>query len=365
MLTLHAVQAQFGDCLILEYGTPTKPRFILIDGGPPKNYSKDLKAALDHIVTTRKLDLAVLSHVDFDHVVGLMDFFADLERDVANGNPPAYKIGGVWHNSFRGTIDTDGEITQRLQSLMAASSFISAALPLTADAFFGIKNGNKLRMQALGLNLSLNKGFQGDIIKIGTPLNALRYGNLTFTVVGPNNNNLAALRTEWEAWLKKAENEISSPTALANLDASKPNLSSIVLLAKADGKTMLLTGDARSDHVLEGLNDAGLLTGGKLHVDLLKVFHHGSNRNVTKTFFKKVTADIYVLSADGKHGNPDLDTLQWIVEAASEAGRQIRLVFTNRTNAVGALEISHPPQQFGYTITVKPKSRHAIAIKLA
>lgn len=365
MFTLHAVQAQFGDCLILEYGTPAKPRFTLIDGGPPKNYTKDLKAALDEIVTTKKLDLTVLSHVDYDHVVGLMDFFADLEREVANGQSPTYKIGGVWHNSFQRTIDTDGEITQRLQSLMAAASFTSAAMPLTVDAFFGIKNGNKLRMQALGLNLSLNKGFQGDIIKIGTPINDLKYGNLTFSVVGPNNNNLNALRIEWEKWLKKAENEISSPTSLANLDESKPNLSSIVLLAKADGKTMLLTGDARSDHVLDGLQDAGLLTNGKLHVDLLKVFHHGSNRNATKGFFKKITADIYVLSADGKHGNPDLDTLQWIVEAASEGGRQIQLVFTNRTTAVNDLEISHPPLQFGYTVKVKPKTKHAIAIKLA
>jgi hypothetical protein len=58
-------------------------------------------------------------------------------------------------------------------------------------------------------------------------------------------------------------------TAMA--DNSIPNLSSIMLLAKADGKTILFTGDVRGDHLIQGLNQTGLLdTEGKIHVDVLK-----------------------------------------------------------------------------------------------
>ena len=43
---------------------------------------------------------------------------------------------------------------------------------------------------------------------------------------------------------------------------------------------MLLTGDVRGDHVVSGLQRANLLPGGKAHVDILKIPHHGSDRTV-------------------------------------------------------------------------------------
>jgi hypothetical protein len=144
-----------------------------------------------------------------------------------------------------------------------------------------------------------------------------------------------------------------------------PNLSSIVVLAQCNGKTVLLTGDARGDHILDGLKQAKLLTGGKLHVDVLKVQHHGSDRNATQTFFKTVTADVYVISADGTHGNPDYDTLKWIVEAAHGAGRPIELVVTNSTPSVKKLKQTHRPADHGYKLTVLPKTKHSIAVTLA
>ncbi len=46
MIRLHAIQARFGDCFLLEYGE-TSPAYILIDGGPTRNYDEHLKPALD------------------------------------------------------------------------------------------------------------------------------------------------------------------------------------------------------------------------------------------------------------------------------------------------------------------------------
>ena len=63
------------------------------------------------------------------------------------------------------------------------------------------------------------------------------------------------------------------------------------------------------------MTGAGLLKKGTFHVDLLKLPHHGSDRNVETDFFRQITADHYVVSADGKHGNPEVSTLQMISEA--------------------------------------------------
>jgi hypothetical protein len=362
---LHAVQAQFGDSLILEYGTDANRRYVLVDGGPPDTFANSLDAALQAIVTSGKLDLVVLSHIDNDHVVGLLDLLAALEEDEANGQPPRVKIAGLWHNSFKKAVDPSGDIVQRIQAVMALASTANVAMPLAADAFLGLREGNRLRILAKKLGVPVNKGFQDDLVMLETATQPLKFGKLTLRVVGPNQANLNELRKDWETWLAKAENDMADPSTLANSDESVPNLSSIVLLAECDGKTLLLTGDARSDHIADGLDQAGLLTNGKLHVDVFKVAHHGSNRNVTKTFFKKITAETYVISADGTYDNPDYDTLTWIVEAANEAGRAIEIVVTNATPSTKKLKQTHKPSDWGYKLTVKPKADDSIAVELA
>jgi beta-lactamase superfamily II metal-dependent hydrolase len=366
MFKLHAVQAQFGDSLILEFGDASKHRYILIDGGPPDNYQSDLDAALRSIVKTSKLDLVVLSHIDNDHIVGLLDLLAALEEDAVNGDPPRIAIPGLWHNSFQKSIDPDGEVTQRMQMLMTMAGANSVAMPFAADALFGVKEGNRLRILAKKLKVPVNKGFQDDLVMLETAPAKIKFGKLTLSVVGPNQQNLQALREEWLKWLSKAEKDMASnPSTLANADKSVPNLSSIVLLAECEKKTILLTGDARSDHILSGLEQAGLLSNGMFHIDVLKVAHHGSNRNHTATFFKKVTADTYVISANGRDDNPDYDTLRWIVEAANSHGREITIVVTNNTASTRKIKQTHKPADFGYKLIVKPKADHSVEVDLS
>jgi len=366
MFKLHAVQAQFGDSLIVEFGTAAKPRFILIDGGPPDTFKNSLADALKTIVKSKKLDLLVLSHIDADHIFGLLDLLAALEEDAANGNPPRLAVGGLWHNSFQKSIDTTGEITQRMQMLMTIAGAAAVAMPFSTDALFGLREGNRLRTFSKKLKLPLNKGFQDDLVMLETAQPQIKFGSLTFRVIGPNKANLEELRKEWIKWLAKTEQDaISDPATLANADKSVPNLSSIVLLAECEGKTILLTGDARSDHTLDGLAAAGLLTNGKMHIDVLKVAHHGSNRNVTSKFFKTITADTYVISANGKDDNPDFDTLKWMVEAAKSGNRKIDIVVTNSTPSTDKLLTTHKPDDFGYRLIVKPASKKSIAVKLA
>ncbi len=363
MLKLHVVQAQFGDCLVLEYGTAAHPHFILIDGGPPTTYDRHLHSILQTVGAAGPLDLVALSHVDNDHIIGLLDYFAELR---AGTDPSLPTPAALWHNSFARTVDPGGAIQARLQALVTNSR--AMVMSTAGAAVNGIGEGNSLRLAAAALGIPLNGGFPSDLVLVDTAPGPFTFENVTLQITGPTQLNLNQLQADWEQWLDTHEDAVGTddPFVMANSDRSVPNLSSITFLAEADGKRILFTGDGRRDHLLQGLGAAGLLdAGGLLHVDVLKLAHHGSNRNTTKTFFKKVTADLYVASANGKDDNPDLATLIWLVEAAKEQNRTPRIFVTNRTPSVDSLLAQYPAVTYGYTLDTLAAGAHQETFTLA
>jgi ribonuclease BN (tRNA processing enzyme) len=343
MFGLRVVQAEFGDCLVLEFADNPR-RFILIDGGPDPTYERHLKSVLTEIANGGgKLDMVVLSHVDGDHIEGLIEFFTDL-RDTAG--PHYITVGGLWMNTFSDSPEGTG-LEAKIRALGAqAPAAMAAATVLT------IGQGNDLTIKAAQIGVKVNDVFPDKLVLVDTAPSPVPFDGLEVRVVGPTQANLDALRAEWEKWIEKHQDAINAndPLLMANSDRSIPNLSSIALYVKQDTATMLLTGDGRSDHLLDGLNAAGLLAGGKMHVSLLKLAHHGSDRDVTKAFFHKVTADKYVVSANGKDDNPDIATLIWLVEAAKEDGRPITIYATNETPSIEKLRSEYDPAEYGYTL---------------
>jgi len=369
MLKLRIVQAEYGDCLILEYGTPEATRYTLIDGGPPTTYERHLRDELQGIRDGGgKLDLAILSHVDNDHIIGLLDLLAELRQQRANGSAETIAVDGLWHNTFSRTIGSGNNIEARLKVMMTSAATASQVMTIAGMAIQGIGEGNQLRLAAATLGTPVNAGVANDLVAQDTIPLSIKLDNLQLRVVGPTRQNLDELKTAWVTWLDKYEASISSgdPLLAAMADRSIPNLSSIMVLAQADGKTILLTGDGRGDHLLQGLAQAKLLNAkGKLHVDVFKVPHHGSDRNVTKTFFQTVTADQYVISANGQNDNPDLATLIWIAESARKRRKNIEIIVTNETPSTQKLVDEYPPAKYRYRLTVMKKGDHAMCLALA
>ena len=56
-----------------------------------------------------------------------------------------------------------------------------------------------------------------------------------------------------------------------------------------------------------------------MHVDILKVPHHGSSNNLDNDFFERITADHYVMSGDGEHGNPERESIEMLFKARGKA----------------------------------------------
>jgi beta-lactamase superfamily II metal-dependent hydrolase len=130
-----------------------------------------------------------------------------------------------------------------------------------------------------------------------------------------------------------------------------------------------LTGDARGDVILDALDAAGISENGRCHFDLLKVQHHASSHSTTQDFFERVTADHYVISGNGKDGNPHPDALRWLSNARH--GQPFQAYLTNRTglndlstmfDAFLAEEAQHEPAHV-YRFRQDPAS--SITVELA
>jgi hypothetical protein len=315
-----------------------------------------------------KLDIVILSHVDNDHILGLLDFLAALKLERDGGHPGFIEIETLWHNTFSRTIGQGNYIEVRLKTTMAAARAASLAMTATDMTIQGVGEGERLLSFATQLNIPVNPGFPGSVILVDNTPNSQRFDNLSLRVVGPSLVDLNKLKKEWLAWLDENEEAIAAADAIlaAKADTSKPNLSSIMVLGAAEGKTVLLTGDGRGGHLLGNLKQAGLLDAGdKLHVNVFKLPHHGSVRNVSLEFLKKITADQYIISANGRDGNPDSDTLKWIVETGREQGRRIEILLTNVTDASRELIKTHPKEQFGYQLTLMPPGASSLTVDLS
>jgi hypothetical protein len=361
IFSLEVRRARKGDCLLLHFGSSRDPGLIIIDGGPKNVYKPHLKPRLEQIRTIRGLpnqdslpvDLLMISHVDDDHIQGVLDLTREMIEAHEEQKPQLLRVLSFWHNSFDDIIgNKPEELTAAFRSQFGEAA-VSGGLPadttidlddeageLTEEivvdnlkVLASIEQGYRLRIDAEKLDFPRNPEFDGKLIIAAKDAESIDMGRgLTFTVAGPMKREVEALRKKHDQWLRDLKDKGKSPPAAlaAYVDKSVPNLSSLVLLAESGGKRILLTGDARGDKIIEGLQLVGLLREGDdstMHVDLLKVPHHGSSNNLERAFFKRITADHYVFSGNGEHGNPERKALEMLFDARGRAKFTVHLTY--------------------------------------
>jgi beta-lactamase superfamily II metal-dependent hydrolase len=364
-------QSAQGDCLLLS-DTAGKAR-ILVDGGMPAAYSAHVATALGKLRTSKKkIDLVYVSHIDQDHIGGVLRMLDDEVSWRVHGyqkknKNPSHKppkaprppvIKAIWHNAFHDVFKKNaGPIEQALAAMAPVLS--AAALEEVRQA--GRQQADLATSIAEAIRVSQRVGVK----QLGIPLNALpnsvgknkllmvrpgqkpiKLGGFRITIIGPTATHLDTLRKDWNAWLKNANNKKALATLRRNarederlLGASDlgrllavmtlqaeafgdpdsvtpPNLASLTLLVDEGGKSILLTGDARWDQVIEGLEKVGrLVPGQSMNVDIVKVPHHGSENNVVETtLLDRVIAKDYVFCGDGHSGNPEIDVIKLMVK---------------------------------------------------
>lgn len=348
MFALDAVEAGKGDALIIRWGERSNPGLVLIDGGPAKTWTGHLLPRLREIagsatgIQTIPLSLVIVSHVDADHITGIIDVVRDLKVSGERAERAAVDVEEIWHNSFD-DLEFVAELPAALADLVRAASFDRGVLHGDADVetvravASSVPQGRTLAGFIDAIGIPRNSDFDGTLVVAESPTNRRDLGGLDIQVICPNAEMLGQLRTKWlQELTKQLDKDLarsqSERRALATAfdDPSVPNQSSIVAMISHDGRRMLLTGDVRGDHLLAGLTSAGFLAADRtapLELDLFKVPHHGSTHSNSIELFERIHAHHYVISGNGKHGNPHPDVLEMILAARRDA--RISIWLTN------------------------------------
>ncbi|MFP1625489.1 ComEC/Rec2 family competence protein [Streptomyces sp. 5K101] len=333
MIRLTMLPAEDGDCLLLEYGNDAFTRRILFDGGRRGTYEriKPLLAGLGG-----RIDLLVVTHVDQDHILGVLALLDDRERPV--------EFGDVWFNGFDHLHDREA---------------------------FSAVDGELLTTALLTQRLPWNKAFDGRSVETGHPLTWFDDGS-SMEVLAPDRRLLEGLITTWKTKCQEAglipgvdplEREpvpgverfgpidVDDVDALAatpfKRDGSPTNPTSIGLLFEFEGTRIVFTGDADDPRLVASLRPRAEAEGGRLRIDALKVAHHGSAKNLSNDLLGLLDCGRYLISTNGRvHGHPDDIAIARILK---HGGARKDLVFNYRERAAN-WDLDSLRDEFGYRV---------------
>lgn len=345
IFTLEVFKAKYGEAFLLHFGELQDRRVLLVDGGPRGSYDAVLRPRLEQLRHQRggelDLDLVVIGHADEDHFHGFLELTDELLAADREDEPVAYVIDELWHNDVDELIGEQAELLLRSARAELARSGASALSHRGALVLASELPARRLVHNIDQLGLRRNRG--GSLITERVGTHELAHG-LTLRVLAPRDERVDALQQEWTDELARrgvAEAEQGRAHALVYLDESVAGLASLVLVAELEGKRMLLAGDAGGDDLLDSLESGGLLDArGAAHFELFKLPQHASGEIGSPRLLERVTADHYVIAADGKHGNPDPSMLERLVAAAKGRDTQPTLWLTSPPSEI----LAHWPE---------------------
>lgn len=359
-LNIEMLPARHGDCLWLEYGHEDKPKRVLIDGGPADTFSRLEQRIAEVPRGQRVFELVMLTHVDADHVEGLVRFFAD--------TPPLMSVRKVWFNGWRQMKKAHGLLGA------AQGEFLSALLVRRAPYAW---KANTAPWAVPG---------QGKL-----PVSTLE-GGLRLTLLSPDAKKLDAMAKAWEkvvakagflpgnldaAWDKLSTQKkllpkkglLGAAPALDKLlatqfvqDQAKPNGSSIAVLAEYGDRRALLLGDAHPSVVTASLRrlceERGLE---RIKVDAVKVSHHGSKGNTSIALLKLVDSPRWLISTNGdQFKHPDKECIARIIRY----GKPKELWFNYRSAFTKPWLTQAAQKKHGYQAKVRPDAALSCVVRL-
>lgn len=290
MFEIEMLPAREGDCLWLRYGDALKPRQILIDAGRAAT-ANELKARIRALQPTeRRFELLVISHVDRDHIEGVLPLLTDKSLKV--------HFADVWFNGFH-----------HLQQAKLEN--------------FGAAQGERLSAALTDKRHPWNKAWKSRAVCLrarALPTKALA-GDMRLTLLSPDQAKLTQLIPAWEKECKKAGLmagiaskpaetrgferlggiDVEQLAALAfKEDGAEANGSSIAVLASYAGKNVLLAADAHPGRLVDSIK---LLKRSACRIKLaaFKLPHHCSEHNVSKELLELVDCRQFLVSTNGSY----------------------------------------------------------------
>lgn len=246
------------DSFLIKFCSKSKNNYVLIDGGLKANGKKTLEVLSDIFINNEIIDLIILTHVDLDHINGLLALF---ESDFVNPDT----IKGVVFNFPHSEEEMDALKDKCTQC--------------------GYKEGNRLLELMLKKKITIHKAIQGEKFTVGE--------EVLIEILSPTQSALDVNHKNWrDTNIGHDENEDYNREALLkekHAEDSKPqNVSSIACIINYDGKKMLFSGDSVPSQILSSVEDI-------TPVDFFKIPHHGSKYNISAELLVKFPSNIYLI----------------------------------------------------------------------
>lgn len=342
MFRLEMLPACEGDCLVLSWGEP--PYRMLVDGGRAPTADDVLAYAKDMGFPKGLFELFVVTHIDRDHIEGAVALMSD-ERF-----PPLVKK--IWFND-RGDLDY--------------------APPASKFEQFGALDGERLTRLIADHKTPSNPDFApAPAALTGDTLPEIELeGGLTITLLSPDLDQLAALVDPWDDTLADAtpgreefgEAEPIDVNFLANKkfkpDRSKPNGSSIAMIAKYAGHYVLLGGDAHVGRLLKSIEIYRAMHPEFQGFDLVKAPHHGSHGNMSIELAEALRCSNWAISTNGSQfKHPDREAIARMIALSPGPAR----LYFNYDNVFTGFWRGSPVQNYQFRAEYGVKGYIAIDV---
>lgn len=310
-ISFNFLEAGSGDCIHIRfYEENLMYRNILIDSGDSSTYYNDSTNEygdlfiLKELLETRqeKIDLLILTHIDNDHINGLIKWI-EMDGDLHQF------VNKVWYNSPRNFGLNDLKVNLNYQccetGVKEAISFEeyliqndlwSQEVILRGD----IKFFNNLKFYFLTPTISVLESYKRIF-----PKDYL--DNLT-TETG-SNINYWPLDVNCIIVDKKLYKEYN--------DTSIKNKTSLSFVLEYDDLKYLFTGDIHWKDLNEGLKK---MFSGVIDLEFFKISHHGSKNNFDESTMSLVSTRRFLFSTDGTtNGHPNKIVVAKILKCVPEA----------------------------------------------
>jgi hypothetical protein len=291
-VTLTAFPAACGDCLQVQYVGDDGPHTILVDGGLGSAFGRGLGTRLGRAPSPTTFDVAVVTHIDLDHIEGVLRALGDGRLDAKD----------FWFNG-----------RDQLQD------------HFQGEASRGIRQGDALSRLIPDDHRNQVAGGSALFVSDTGPTEYRLPGGATAVLLSPSEERLRALLRRWPQPTRGGAQSIDELlTAFADQpergagtfgkDSSVANGSSIAFLFEHHGVSILFTADAFAAELAASITKL-LAERHKrtLEVDVFKLPHHGSRQNITDDLLSLIQPQQVLVCTDGsKFNHPDEDALDKI-----------------------------------------------------
>lgn len=299
-----------GDCILIKtYDIEHKEFVILIDGGTAQTFRYSLKETIRDI---SRINLLILTHIDSDHIAGLINLFKSSSIDNIH-------IDEIWMNN-PDLVEVNSEELISVRQGDNLKNLIIDKKPETKlsqiSILDGVINRSGIEFTILSPTLDIVKGLYD------------RWEELRLSEKQKNKSNISSVQSSYTQSLEELSKIPFCPDKSINDDIF--NSSSIAFLLKCPDISLLLLADSRPEIITQNLISIGVSEKNPLVVDYVKVSHHGSLNNTSQELLSLISSNNYLISTNGgtaDHRHPSRETIARIVYNSNRTEERLNIFF--------------------------------------